>query len=140
MARGTDGPSTRPGPDLREVGERIDVLLDSSGSHGPVARERAEELVRLVTDLYGAGLERLLELLHESGHLDDELLDRLARDDLVASLLLVHGLMTSSYSWRYALAPLGRLLAPHARFLTGATPAVWWGVVLARTVAVVSVV
>ena len=92
MARGTDAPSTPPGPDLREVGERIDVLLDSSGSHGPVARERAEELVRLVTDLYGAGLERLLELLHESGHLADELLDRLARDDLVASLLLVHGL------------------------------------------------
>ena len=79
-------------PGLRDVGERIDVLLDASGSHGPMARERAEELVRLVADLYGAGLERFMDLLHESGHLDDDLLARLADDDLLASLLLVHGL------------------------------------------------
>ncbi len=46
-----------------------------------MARERAEELVRLVADLYGAGLERVLELMHERGHLDDETLDALAGDD-----------------------------------------------------------
>ena len=43
-------------------------------------------------ELYGAGLERLLELAHEAGALGDALLDALAADDLVASLLLVHGL------------------------------------------------
>jgi Fe-S cluster biogenesis protein NfuA len=37
-------------------------------------------------------LQRLLELLHERGQLDDGTLDALAGDDLVASLLLVHGL------------------------------------------------
>src|SRR5687767_3620052 len=79
-------------PDLRATGERIDTLLDASASGGAVARERAEELVRLVTDLYGAGLERFLDLLHESGRLDDDLLAQLADDDLLASLLLVHGL------------------------------------------------
>ena len=78
--------------DLRATGERIDTLLDASSAGGSVARERAEELVRLVTDLYGAGLERFMDLLHESGHLDDELLARLADDDLVSSLLMVHGL------------------------------------------------
>jgi Fe-S cluster biogenesis protein NfuA/nitrite reductase/ring-hydroxylating ferredoxin subunit len=57
-----------------------------------VARERAEELVRLVADLYGAGLERVLDLMHERGHLDDDTLAALADDDLVASLLMVHGL------------------------------------------------
>jgi Fe-S cluster biogenesis protein NfuA len=57
-----------------------------------VARDRAEELVRLVADLYGAGLERLLEIVHEQGALTDEVADALAGDDLVASLLLVHGL------------------------------------------------
>ena len=57
-----------------------------------MARERAEELVRLVTDLYGAGLERLLEIVHDAGRLDDGALDALAGDELVASLLLVHGL------------------------------------------------
>ena len=71
---------------------------------GPVARERAEELVRLVVDLYGAGLERLLEIVHDSGRLDDELLDRLAADDLVASLLLVHGLHPYDVETRVAHA------------------------------------
>ncbi len=81
-----------PPDQLRAVGERIDVLLDASGSGGVVARERAEELVRLVADLYGAGLERVLEVMHDAGRLDDEVLAALAADDLVASLLLVHGL------------------------------------------------
>ena len=57
-----------------------------------MARERAEELVRLVVELYGAGLERVLELAHEAGALDDDLLRALAADELVSSLLLVHGL------------------------------------------------
>jgi Fe-S cluster biogenesis protein NfuA/nitrite reductase/ring-hydroxylating ferredoxin subunit len=77
---------------LRATGERIDVLLDASGAGGVVARERAEELVRLVADLYGAGVERILEILYDAGRLDDEVLGALAGDDLVASLLLVHGL------------------------------------------------
>ena len=57
-----------------------------------MARERAEELVRLVADLYGAGLERILTILHEAGRLDDDMLAALAADDLVSSLLLVHDL------------------------------------------------
>lgn len=80
------------GSDWRAAGDRIDALLDASSASGAAARGRAEELVRLVADLYGAGLQRLLELLHERGHLDDGTLDAIARDDLVASLLLVHGL------------------------------------------------
>ncbi len=77
---------------LRATGERIDALLDASGSGGVVARERAEELVRLVAELYGAGLERILDITYEAGQLTDEVLAALAADDLVASLLLVHGL------------------------------------------------
>ena len=77
---------------LRATGERIETLLDASGAGGVVARERAEELVRLVTDLYGAGLERILDIVYDAGHLTDEVLAALAADDLAASLLLVHGL------------------------------------------------
>ena len=40
--------------DVQVVGERINALIDASASGGVVARERAEELVRLVADLYGA--------------------------------------------------------------------------------------
>ena len=79
-------------PDPAAVGERIEALLEASAVGGPVARERAEELIRLVVDLYGAGLERVLELTHEAGALDDDLLAAMAGDRLVSSLLLVHGL------------------------------------------------
>jgi Fe-S cluster biogenesis protein NfuA len=91
-------------PDLRATGERIEVLLEAASAGGRVARERAEELVRLVVDLYGAGLERLLEIAHESGRLDEALLDRLAADDLVASLLAVHGLHPYDVETRVARA------------------------------------
>jgi len=81
-----------PEQDWQAAGERIDALIAASAAGGVVARERAEELVRLVADLYGAGLERLLDLMHEHGALTDELAGAVAADELVASLLLVHGL------------------------------------------------
>src|SRR6476469_4267349 len=77
---------------LRATGERIDALLGGFGSGGAVARERAEELVRLTADLYGAGIERILDILFDAGRLGEAELAALAADDLVASLLLVHGL------------------------------------------------
>ena len=79
-------------PNWRAAGERIETLIAASATGGAVAQERAEELVRVVVDLYGAGLERLLDLLHEREVLSDDLLAALAGDDLVAGLLLVHGL------------------------------------------------
>jgi Fe-S cluster biogenesis protein NfuA/nitrite reductase/ring-hydroxylating ferredoxin subunit len=88
----------RPGDSAAGVGilqatsERIEALLTASAAGGVVARERAEELVRVVVDLYGAGLERLLDVLHDAGRLDQEALDALADDKLVSGLLLVHGL------------------------------------------------
>ena len=51
--------------------------------------EAAEELVRLLVGLYGEGLERIVGTLGEQ---DPKLVDRLAEDDLVGSLLLLHGL------------------------------------------------
>ena len=76
---------------LSETGERIDSLLSALGTAGPVAQQRGEDLVALVTNLYGAGLERLLEVLADAGRLDDTALDALAGDELVSGLLLVHG-------------------------------------------------
>ncbi len=99
-------PGEEPGDvlDLRATGERIESLLEAASAGGRVARERAEELVRLVVDLYGAGLERLLEIVDEAGRLDDDVLDRLAADDLVASLLAVHGLHPYDVGTRVARA------------------------------------
>lgn len=70
----------------RTAGDRIQTLLDSCAAQGPAAYERAQELVREVVGLYGAALERI------TAHAGPDLAERLATDDLVASLLLVHGL------------------------------------------------
>lgn len=92
VAEGTVETTDSPDPDWRAAGERIDALLDASSAGGAVARDRAEELVRLVANLYGAGLERVLEIMYDQGHLNDAAVDALCEDDLVSSLLLVHGL------------------------------------------------
>src|ERR1700760_3441620 len=70
----------------RTAGDRIQTLLDSCAAGGTAAYERAQQLVREGVGLYGAGLNRIMQLG------DPELTERLATDDLVASLLLVHGL------------------------------------------------
>lgn len=73
----------------RTAGDRIQALLDASAAGGAAARDRAEQLVREVTDLYGAGLDRLMGLALRAA---PEMVDELVADDLVASLLVVHGL------------------------------------------------
>jgi Fe-S cluster biogenesis protein NfuA/nitrite reductase/ring-hydroxylating ferredoxin subunit len=63
--------------------------LDATSAGGTVARERAEQLVREVVELYGAGLSRVIAAVGDQA---PGMLNRLVSDDLVASLLLVHGL------------------------------------------------
>lgn len=72
----------------RQAGDRIEALLDAASAGGPVARERAEQLVREVVDLYGEALGRVLTITARTPGLVDEL----ARDELVSSVLLVSGL------------------------------------------------
>ncbi|HEV7898435.1 MAG TPA: NifU family protein [Planosporangium sp.] len=75
------------GPDLREVSARVEQLLAELGEQSDAhAQELAEELVRLLVEVYGQGLARIVELA------GDEVVDRIAADDLVASLLVLHDL------------------------------------------------
>jgi Fe-S cluster biogenesis protein NfuA len=71
--------------DLHAVESRIEELLAELGRQ-PGVRERAEELVRLLIELYGECLGRVTGLLPASE------MDRLAADDLVGSLLILHDL------------------------------------------------
>ncbi len=74
----------------RETGARIEHLLDEFRSAArPEVAGRAEELVALLVDLYGAGLTRIVEILGEEPG-GEAVLRGLAADDLVASLLVLH--------------------------------------------------
>jgi Fe-S cluster biogenesis protein NfuA/nitrite reductase/ring-hydroxylating ferredoxin subunit len=65
---------------VHELTGRLEHLEDDS------CRELAEELTGAVVQMYGAGLERIAELI------DDETRGRLAADELVAGLLMIHDL------------------------------------------------
>jgi len=70
--------------DARTVGDRIEQLL--AGLQSGKDRESAEELVRLLVEMYGEGLGRIVAALPA-----DEMA-RIAEDELVESLLLLHDL------------------------------------------------
>jgi len=103
-----------PAPnDLRAAGDRIEQLLGQlRDSADPRTRDRAEELLRLVTELYGAGLARVVELADAAA---PGLVGILAADELVGSLLLVHGLHPEALAQRVeaALAKVRPLLSSH---------------------------
>ncbi len=89
---------------LRAAGDRIEGLLQELGTVAdPRIRANAEELVRLLMELYGSALARVLEIMDDAGSAD-EIFDRLAADDLVASLLVLHGLHPLNVETRIARA------------------------------------
>jgi Fe-S cluster biogenesis protein NfuA/nitrite reductase/ring-hydroxylating ferredoxin subunit len=69
------------------VGERIEDLL--GGMPPGRSTDLAEELVRLLVGLYGDGLAHVVDIVREH---HPDLLPRLAEDELVGSLLLLHDL------------------------------------------------
>ncbi|HJQ46677.1 MAG TPA: NifU family protein [Amycolatopsis sp.] len=87
------------------IGERIEQLLDELEG-----REAAEELVHVLMELYGAGLARVLELA------DEPMVERLAKDELVKGLLVLHDLHPQSTvdRVRAALDELRPYLGAHA--------------------------
>jgi len=98
---------------LRVVGDRIEQLLDDlQAAADPRIFDRAAELLRLVTELYGGALARIVEILETAA---PKALDEMRHDDLVASLLLVHGLNNDPLEGRIeaALASVRPLLTAH---------------------------
>ncbi|WP_322480888.1 NifU family protein [Thermogemmatispora sp.] len=82
-----------PAQEIERLLAEIEHLPD------PHARACAEELVRALVALYGAGLRRIVELLTavesaraSSPGVESRLLDLLISDELVAGLLLLHDL------------------------------------------------
>ena len=77
--------------DPRLLAEQVDSLLEQlQESAPPAVSHQVEDLVRALSGLYGAGLERLLEVGREQG--GEQLVRALADDELVGGLLAVHDL------------------------------------------------
>jgi Fe-S cluster biogenesis protein NfuA/nitrite reductase/ring-hydroxylating ferredoxin subunit len=84
------GAAVTKGKNLRAIGDRIEALIQEiSRVADPAVRDKTEDLVRLVMELYGGAFARILEIADEH---EPALIDRLAADDLIASLLILHGL------------------------------------------------
>jgi hypothetical protein len=89
--------------ELRAVAERIEALVHGfAQSADPAARRDAQELVRLLMTLYGAGLERILRILELEERHGGRMVGALLADDLVVSLLVLHDLHPDDVATRIA--------------------------------------
>jgi len=94
---------------IEELIRAVDTIADEK------PRNQARELVEALLELQGAGLERLMEIIYETGPSGQAMIDELGRDELVSSLLLVHGLhpLDLESRVRNALEKVGPRLAQH---------------------------
>ena len=103
---------TRDLEDVQRRLQRVETLVATvQRTADPSVRAATQELVEAILDLHGAGIERILEVVGSAA--DESLvLDQLRRDELVASLLLLHGLHPVDFATRVgqAVDTLGPLL------------------------------
>jgi Fe-S cluster biogenesis protein NfuA/nitrite reductase/ring-hydroxylating ferredoxin subunit len=79
---------------VQELTAKLDELPDEEG------RELAQDLVGAVIAMYGDGLRRIMDAIGRSREAGATILDELAEDGAVASLLLIHDLYPSSLEER----------------------------------------
>jgi Fe-S cluster biogenesis protein NfuA len=83
--------------------ERIEALVEKVARFSDAdARATSEELLQTVLEMYGEGIARLLERVYEYSGGDTTLLEKIADDELVCSLLLLHGLHPLTLEQRIA--------------------------------------
>ncbi len=70
----------------------------------PSMAATAKQLVQLLMEFHGAGIERMLEVVHQMAPSGPALIDALGRDDLVRSLLLLYGLHPDTLETRVTQA------------------------------------
>lgn len=78
--------------------ERLVHTLESAPDSG--VRASAQELVQVVMELHAAGLDRIMETLAGEGTEGARIIERLARDSLVSSLLVLHDLHPDAFETR----------------------------------------
>ena len=74
---------------VRQLGTLVGELDQIPGGESKVA---ARELVQLLMDIHGMGLERVMELIFDSGPEGEAMIGRLGQDPIVRNLLLLYSL------------------------------------------------
>jgi hypothetical protein len=80
---------------IAELVRRLDTESDARA-----ARAQSRELLESVMDLHGEALDRILQCLRGAGPAGEPLLDSLAADPVVASVLLLYGLHPEDFDTR----------------------------------------
>ncbi len=79
--------------DFRDRVQRIGGLVQEiEAIADPAVRATTKELVQSLMDLHGAALDRTMEIVAQAGDPGMELIDRLGRDPMVSSVLVLYGL------------------------------------------------
>jgi hypothetical protein len=86
---------------VRQLGTLVGELDQMPGSGPKVA---ARELVQLLMEVHGAGLERIMELVFESGTEGEAIIGRLGQDPIVRNLLLLYSLHPEDLETRVSKA------------------------------------
>lgn len=103
--------------EFQQRARSIETLVGKlENASDPALKNAAKDLVQAIMELHGAGLARMLELLRDVGDSSaNGLIDRFGRDQLVRSLLLLHGLHPQDLHTRItqALQDLSATLSSH---------------------------
>jgi len=84
---------------------RIEELIGQlEKAADPAARAMAKELVQLLMDIHGAGLERMLEIAAGSGAAGSAIVDRFGEDEVARNLLFLYGLHPQDLETRVGAA------------------------------------
>jgi len=91
--------------DFRDDMQRIGGLVQEIESIAdPAVRAATKDLVQSLMDLHGAALEKALDIVAEAGEPGMNIIDRLGRDSLVSSVLILYGLHPEDLETRVAKA------------------------------------
>jgi Fe-S cluster biogenesis protein NfuA len=87
--------------EIRKQMQHMEMLIQEIDRFSdPSARAKTHEIIQGLLNLHSRGLERILQHLADAGEGGHALIDRLARDDLIGSLLLLYGLHPVDFETR----------------------------------------
>lgn len=92
-------------PDFQERMARVEALIHKlDRASDPAVRASVKELMHSMMDLHGTAVNRMLEIIHESGNQSSRIIDLLGDDPLTGSLLILYGLHPQDLPARVAKA------------------------------------